>query len=71
MGLKDKLIQQGSNLSDYDGATPPAMPGAASNSRLHYQYSINGVPFINGKPNPSVLDLDGVTPPKYTDNLPG
>jgi hypothetical protein len=40
-------------------------------SKLHNQYSINGNPNITNKPNPSVLDLNGQTPTKYTDNLPG
>ena len=47
-------------------------------------YSLNGADFTdvntafqsyndgytNSLPLPSLLDLDGVTPPKYTDNLP-
>jgi hypothetical protein len=40
-------------------------------SKLHNQYSINGNPNITNKPKPSVLDLNGQTPTKYTDNLPG
>lgn len=71
MGLLDKLTQQGSNLSQFDGATPPNMPGASAQSKLHNQYSINGNPILINKPSPSQLDLDGKTPPKYTDNLPG
>ena len=72
MGLKDKLVNQGSNLSDLDGKTASQMPGANPQSRLHYEYSINGQPPFNGsKPSPSTLDLDGKTPSKYTDNLPG
>lgn len=71
MGLLNKLTQQGSNLSEYDGASPGkygVSPG--DQSRLHYTYSINGNPNMNTVP-PSQLDLDGLTPPKYTDNLPG
>jgi len=71
MGLKDKLIQQGSNLTAYNGATPPVMGGASKQSKLHDEYSINGNPTILNKPQPSTLDLQGLTPPKYTDNLPG
>lgn len=68
MGLKDKLLNQGSNLTNLDGSTP-SIPDFAS-SKLHKEYSINGIPTVNGKPVPSELDLDGQTPPKYMDNLP-
>lgn len=71
MGLLKKLTQQGSNLSEFDGATPPNTPGANPQSKLHYQYSINGNPNLLSKPSPSQLDLNGLTPSKYTDNLPG
>ena len=40
-------------------------------SKLHNEYSITGAPTLMGKPSPSSLDLNGVTPTKYTDNLPG
>jgi len=33
--------------------------------------SINGNPNFPKKPSPSQLDLDGLTPSKYTNNLPG
>jgi len=39
-------------------------------SKLHNEYSINGNPNIINKPKPSILDLDGKAPSKYTDNLP-
>lgn len=71
MGLLSKLTQQGSVLTAYDGTTPPSTPGSFSTSKLHYEYSINGVPFVNGQPNPSTLDLNGQTPSKYLDNPPG
>ena len=41
-----------------------------NNSQLHDEYSINGNPNIDNRPAPSLLDLDGKTPPKYVDNLP-
>ena len=41
-----------------------------NNSQLHDEYSINSNPNIDNKPVPSVLDLDGITPEKYVDNLP-
>jgi hypothetical protein len=71
MGLLNKLTQNGSNLTQWDGSTPGTMGGANPQSRLHYEYSINGNPSFTSKPKPSQLDLDGNTPAKYTDNLPG
>lgn len=71
MGLLDKLQIKGSNLTAFNGVTPPTMPGADSQSRLHNEYSINNNPHLNGKPEPSQLDLNGITPPKYSENLPG
>jgi hypothetical protein len=71
MGLLDMLTTQGSNLSEFDGQTPPITNQDTQQSTLHYQYSINGDPNLVGYPNPSLLDMNGVTPPKYEDNLPG
>ena len=68
MGLLNKLLNQGSNLTHLDGTTP-SIPDFAG-SKLHKEYSINGNPNHVGKPAQSELDLDGVTPPKYMDNLP-
>ena len=45
--------------------------GKLIDSKLHDQYSINGNPNIDNRPAPSTLDLDGKTPSKYVDNLPG
>jgi hypothetical protein len=70
MGLLDKLTTNGSNLSQFDGTTPPQMTSASPQSNVHNEYSINGNPNLNGYPAPSNLDLDGVTPPKYLDNPP-
>jgi len=70
MGLKDKLAAGGSNLTQLNGSTPGIMGGANPQSRLHYEYSINGNPLMGNKPNPSQLDLDGKTPNKYLDNPP-
>ena len=70
MGLKDMLTNQGSQLSEFDGQTPPPANIDVQGSTLHYQYSINGNPNMNGFPTPSLLDLDGVTPPRYLDNPP-
>ena len=73
MGLLDKLTSpgQGSNLSQYDGASPGkygVSPGNAST--LHYTYSINGNPQVPNQVPPSQLDLDGQTPAQYLNNLP-
>ena len=71
MGLLTKLTTEGSNLSQFDGQTPPVSNTDVSTSKLHYSYSINGNPNLPGYPTPSQLDTNGVTPPRYTDNLPG
>tara|TARA_Y100000389_G_C17283925_1_gene424420 strand:- start:331 stop:546 length:216 start_codon:yes stop_codon:yes gene_type:complete len=71
MGILNKLANNGSTLSEFDGATPPQMDGSKDQSKLHNHYSINGNPNVVGKPSPSGLDLNGLTPSKYTDNLPG
>ena len=73
MSLKNKLANAGSNLTQWDGSTPSTMPGANDQSRLHREYSINGNPNMFGAVQvpPSTLDLNGITPPKYSDNLPG
>jgi hypothetical protein len=70
MGLLNKLTTDGSQLSQFDGQTPPPANIDTPDSTLHYQYSINGTPNMTGFPTPSQLDLNGVTPPKYLDNLP-
>ena len=68
MSILNKLNQQGSPLSRNNGATP-STPNFAD-SKLHDTYSVNGDPSLNGKPQPSQLDLDGATPSKYLDNPP-
>jgi hypothetical protein len=70
MGLLTKLTTDGSQLSEFDGQTPPPSNIDVQGSTLHYQYSINGNPNMVGFPTPSQLDLDGVTPPRYLDNPP-
>lgn len=70
MGLLNKLTTDGSQLSEFDGQTPPPSNIDVQGSTLHYQYSINGNPNMVGFPTPSLLDLDGVTPPRYLDNPP-
>jgi len=70
MGLLDKLTEEGSNLSQFDGANPPITNLDTAQSTLHYQYSINGNPYLPGYPPFSSLDLNGVTPSQYLNNLP-
>ena len=70
MGILNQLTQQGSNLSQFNGNTPPTMPSASPLSNVHYEYSLNGNPNIPNYPTPSQLDLDGQTPPQYLNNLP-
>ena len=50
------------------GVTPPNRDGANPNSTLHNQSSINNNPVIDQ--SPSDLDLNGITPPKYSHTLP-
>ena len=66
MGLRDKLINDGSNLSNLNGSSP-SIPDFAI-SKLHDTYSVDGIPNLNGKPAPS--NLDSGDPVKYLDNLP-
>ena len=71
MSILKKLQEEGSNLSQYNGEQPEfTYPGGTPESTLHNTYSINGNPGLPGVPTPSELDINGVTPPKYTDNLP-
>lgn len=84
MGLYDKLTTQGSGLTAYDGVTPNTNPLATKSSKLHDEYSINGLnggtvnsqyqQYLDGVPNslplPSQLDKNGKTPSKYLDNPP-
>ena len=90
MGLLDKLTNEGSSLSTYDGATPSTNPLATQQSKLHADgnapgYSLDGAQastvatqfnnYLDGVTNqlplPSQLDMNGVTPSQYLDNLPG
>jgi len=65
--LENQLGENGSELG-FKGTLPPKYKGSDKNSTLHYQSSINNQPAITRQP--SDLDLDGVTPPKYLDNPP-
>jgi len=83
MGLLDKLQNNGSTLTAYNGTTPSINPLATQLSKLHDSYSTTGdnasqvnANFqgyldgtINVLPQPTNLDLS-TAPSKYTDNLP-
>jgi hypothetical protein len=76
MGLLDKLQQGDSNLTPFDGVTPPTNPLATAQSKMHDSYSITGQnagavnsdyqQYLDGTnnllPTPSQLDLGGTTP---------
>lgn len=57
MGLIDNLPNSTLGLK---GKTPATRAGALGTSKLHNPNSFE----------PSKLDLDGIVPSKYTDNLP-
>ena len=59
-GLQDRLIQDGSVYSKFNGETP--LVTDKKESKLHYDYSINGQPEVLGQPEPSILDLNGINP---------
>lgn len=62
MGLKDKLTQQGSPLSKSNGGNISIPVGATDQSKLHFDYSLNGNPNLKDLPKPSQLDLNGQNP---------
>ena len=75
MGLKDKLMNQGSNLSELNAETP--ITPNFQQSTLHKDYSFDGVPEAeqvrprNGVlPQPSTLDNPKPDSNKYLNNLP-
>ena len=71
MGLEKKLTQDGSSLSKANGGSIPTPVGATDQSTLQNTYSINGIPKMSGKPEPSVLSLKGEVPSyNYKDNAP-
>jgi len=71
MGLLDKLTTTGTPFNPNGVNTPSTPVGATDASKLHDQYSINGVPAQSGKPSPSTLDLNGQVPSNnYRDNTP-
>ena len=75
MGIKDRLLTQGSLASQYDGQTPPNWE-LGIDSKLHNLASVSGNPSytsVTGRPNIQASRLDrnnGITPPKYSDKFP-
>ena len=64
------LKKVASSVFGLKGQTPTKFADTASQSKLHYTYSINGQPPINDR-RPSNLDLDGQTPSNnYKNNAP-
>jgi hypothetical protein len=76
MGLIDKLQQGDSNLTPFNGSTPPTNQLATAQSKMHDSYSVTGQnanivnseyqQYLDGTNNilplPSQLDLNGATP---------
>ena len=69
MGIKDKFEKNGSQYGAGQGGNSAdlqrerdAIIGDKQQSKLHFDYSINGNPEILGKPQPSQLDLNGIKP---------
>lgn len=60
MALETRLLKGESTLTSFNGTTPPIED--KKQSKLHFEYSINGKPEILGRPEPSQLDLEGITP---------
>jgi|TARA_B100000497_G_C7500400_1_gene305554 hypothetical protein len=57
------LEKYNANISPLAGPQNPTTPiGATDQSKLHDQYSINGNPNVKNKPQPSTLDLNGISP---------
>jgi len=69
MGLETRFLKNGSDYGAGQGGTSAnlqserdAVVGDLKQSKLHFDYSINGNPEILGAPTPSILDLQGKTP---------
>ena len=81
MGLYDKLTNGDSKLSINNGGDISFIPGASSDSLLHFAYSINGRNEDSSEfeekrfgglswPAPSSYDREGYTPAQYINNQP-
>jgi len=71
MSLENKFLKNGSGYGAGQGgnsadlqAERDAIIGDLKQSKLHFDYSINGLPEISKKgiPKPSILDLNGLNP---------
>ena len=63
MALIDKLNKDKSVYSNLNGGPAPDNFQSLKDSKLHFQYSINGKPKLNVKgTTPSEYDLNGVNP---------
>lgn len=82
-GILSRFKKDGSDLSAYDGKTPPIVIFATDQSPMLAPYSIGGPD--NGStaayqtyndgannliPRPTQLSMGAVTPPQYLNNLP-
>jgi len=68
MGLLNKLLTLGSNLSNLDGATP-SISNFADSKYIQGNETLNPNN-LTMNPGDSAFDLNGQTPSKYVDNLP-
>lgn len=68
MGLLNKLLTLGSNLSNLDGATPN-VPNFTDSKYIQGDETLDPNN-LNMNPGDSAFDLNGETPSKYVDNLP-
>tara|TARA_R110000796_G_scaffold129826_11_gene245522 strand:+ start:828 stop:1043 length:216 start_codon:yes stop_codon:yes gene_type:complete len=70
MGILDKLLSQGSQLSNLDGATA-SIPNFADSKFVQGDETLDQSNLnLSINPGKSALDLDGETPSKYVNNLP-
>ena len=69
MGLLNRLLNFGSNLSGLDGATQN-VPNFQDSKYIEGDETLNPGNQLDLNPGDSTLDLDGDTPSKYVDNLP-
>lgn len=70
MGILDKLLNQGSELSNLDGATA-SIPNFSDSKFINGDETLDQTNLnLSLNPGSSALDLDGESPSKYVNNLP-
>ena len=74
MSLKDKLQNQGSDLTKFNGSTPSTNLGATKQSRLHgfddeYGYSTSGNYYVTTNLSSELYDNGGSWPLRQPSNL--